>query len=91
MITKQVFFDDKLSETENLFGKEWITEEDHSRNFLNEFNKAKFQEMINFQRIFGEPESREDKLRRMWTRIYEADQRRKQEEIIQDEVLDQII
>ncbi len=47
--------------------------------------------MINYQRIFGEPESREDKLRRMWTRIYEADQRRKQEEIIQDEVLDQII
>ena len=47
--------------------------------------------MINFQRIFGEPESREDKLRRMWTRIYETDQRRKQEYIIQDEVLDQII
>ena len=47
--------------------------------------------MVNFQRIFGEPESREDKLRRMWTRIYEADQRRKQAEIIQDEVLDQII
>ena len=47
--------------------------------------------MINFQRIFGEPESREDKLRRMWTRIYEADQRRKQEEIIKNEVLDQNI
>jgi len=47
--------------------------------------------MVNFQKIFGEPETREDKLRRMWTRIYEADQRRKQEEIIQDEVLDQII
>ena len=47
--------------------------------------------MVNFQRIFGEPESREDKLRRMWTRIYEADQRRKQEEMFQDEVLDQII
>ena len=92
MITKQVFFDDKLSETENLFGKEWTTEEDHSRNFLNEFNKAKFQEMINLQRIFGEPESREDKLRRMWTRIYEADQRRKEEEIrIQDDSLDQIL
>ena len=42
MITKQVFFDDKLSESDNLFGKEWITEEDHSRSFLNEFNKAKF-------------------------------------------------
>ena len=42
MITKQVFFDDKLSETENLFGKEWITDEDYSRNFLNEFNKSKF-------------------------------------------------
>ena len=36
--------------------------------------------MIRFQHIFGEAESREDKLRRMWTRIYEADQRRKQEE-----------
>ena len=47
--------------------------------------------MINLQRIFGEPESREDKLRRMWTRIYETDQLRKQEEIIQDEVLDKII
>ena len=47
--------------------------------------------MINFQRIFAEPESREDKLRRMWTKIYETDQRRKQEEIIQDEVLDNVI
>ena len=47
--------------------------------------------MINFQRIFREPESREDKLRRMWTRIYEADQRRKQEEVGQEEGLDQII
>ena len=48
--------------------------------------------MINLQRIFGEPESREDKLRRMWTRIYEADQRRKQGEIsLQDDSLDQIL
>ena len=47
--------------------------------------------MINFQRILGKPESREDKLRRMWTRIYEADQRRKQEEVGQEEGLDQII
>ena len=47
--------------------------------------------MINFQRIFREPESREDKLRRMWTIIYEADQRRKREERIQDEGLDSII
>ena len=47
--------------------------------------------MINFQRIFEKPESREDKLRRMWTRIYEADQRRKQEEVGQEEGLDQII
>ena len=47
--------------------------------------------MINFQRIFGKPESREDKLRRMWTRIYEADQRRKHQEIGQEEGLDQII
>ena len=37
--------------------------------------------MINFQRIFRETESRQDKLRRMWTRIYEADQRRKQEQV----------
>ena len=47
--------------------------------------------MINFQRIFGEPESREDKLRQMWTRIYEADQRRKQEEVGQKDGFDQII
>ena len=48
--------------------------------------------MINFLRIFGKPESREDKLRRMWTRIYEADQRRKQEEIsLEDDSLDQIL
>ena len=42
MITKQVLFDDSLSEAENIFSKEWITEEDHSRSFLNEFNKDKF-------------------------------------------------
>ena len=47
--------------------------------------------MINFLRIFEEPESREDKLRRMWTKIYEADQLRKQEEFGHDEGLDQII
>ena len=47
--------------------------------------------MINFQRIFGKTESREDKLRRMWTKIYEADQLRKQEELGQEEALDQII
>ena len=48
--------------------------------------------MINFQQIFRDPESREDKLRRLWTRIYEADQRRKQEEIIlEDDSLDQIL
>ena len=47
--------------------------------------------MINLPRIFGKPESREDKLRRMWTRIYEADQRRKKEEMIQDDVMEQII
>ncbi len=35
--------------------------------------------MIKLQQIFGESESREDKLRRMWTRIYEADQLRKKE------------
>ena len=47
--------------------------------------------MINFQPFFGKPESREDKLRRMWTRIYESDQRRKQEKVCQEESLDQII
>ena len=48
--------------------------------------------MINFQRIFGESESREDKLRRMWTRIYEADQRRKQEEIsLEGDSLDKLL
>ena len=47
--------------------------------------------MFNFQKIFGESESRDDKLRTMWTRIYEADQRRKKEEIIQDERFEQNI
>ena len=47
--------------------------------------------MFIFQRIFRDPETREDKLRRMWTRIYEADQRRKQEEVGQEDCLDQII
>ena len=47
--------------------------------------------MINFLRIFEEPESREDKLRRMWTKIYEADTRRKHEEVAQEDGLDQII
>ena len=44
--------------------------------------------MIKFMRIFEEPESREDKLRRMWTRVYEADQRRKQDEEINEQGLD---
>ena len=47
--------------------------------------------MINFLRIFGNPESREDKLRRMWTKIYEANQLRKQEEVGPKEGLDQIL
>ena len=47
--------------------------------------------MINFLRIFEEPESREDKLRRMWTKIYEADTRRKHEEVGQEDGLDHII
>ena len=47
--------------------------------------------MINFQQIFGEPESREDKLRRMWTKIYEAEQRRKQQDIsLEDDSINQI-
>ena len=44
--------------------------------------------MIKFMRIFEEPESREDKLRRMWTRVYEADQRRKQDEESHEQGLD---
>ena len=48
--------------------------------------------MIKFQRIFVKPESREDKLRRMWTKIYEADQHRKRGEIsLEDDSLDQIL
>ena len=43
--------------------------------------------MIKFMRIFEEPESREDKLRRMWTRVYEADKRRKQDEGIHEQGL----
>jgi len=41
--------------------------------------------MFKLQQIFGESESREDKLRRMWTRLYEADQLRKKKEMIQME------
>ena len=37
--------------------------------------------MIKLLHIFGEGESREDKMRRMWTRIYEAEQLRKREEM----------
>ena len=37
--------------------------------------------MIKLLHILGEAESREDKMRRMWTKIYEADQRRKKEEL----------
>ena len=44
--------------------------------------------MIKFMGIFEEPESREDKLRRMWTRVYESDQRRKQDEEIHEQGLD---
>ena len=40
--------------------------------------------MINFLRFFGEPESREDKLKRLWTRIYEADRIRRIEERVQE-------
>ena len=47
--------------------------------------------MINLLRIFGKPESREDKLRRMWTKIYEADQRRKLEECRQEDSFEQIL
>ena len=44
--------------------------------------------MIKFMRIFEEPESQEDKLRQMWTRVYEADQRRNQNEEIHEQGLD---
>ena len=40
--------------------------------------------MINFLRFFGEPESREDKLKGMLTRIYEADRIRRIEERVQE-------
>ena len=40
--------------------------------------------MINFLRFFGESESREHKLKRMWTRIYEADRLRRIEERVQE-------
>ena len=47
--------------------------------------------MLNLQSIFGKPESREDKLRILWTKIYETEQRRKHEESIQNEEFNQII
>ena len=44
--------------------------------------------MFNILRFYGEPESREDKLKQMWTRISEADQRQRQEEEIHRQGLD---
>ena len=44
--------------------------------------------MINFLRFFGEPVSREEALKRMWTIISEADQRRRLEEEIHRQDLD---
>ena len=44
--------------------------------------------MIKYLRFFEDPESREDKLRRMWTRVYEADLRQKQNEKIHEQGLD---
>ena len=79
MITKQAIIEDDLAEIEKILEEYWITEEDRFRSILNELDEAKVWEMIKFLRIFEEPESREDKLRRMWTRIYEADQHRKQD------------
>lgn len=44
--------------------------------------------MMKFLQIFEEPESRDDKLRRMWTKIYDAEQRRKKERDIDKEELE---
>ena len=43
---------------------------------------------MKFLQIFEEPESRDDKLRRMWTKIYDEDQRRKKERDIDKEELE---
>ena len=43
---------------------------------------------MKFLRIFEEPESRDDKLRRMWTRIYDAEQRRKKDRDIDNDELE---
>jgi len=43
---------------------------------------------MKFLQIFEEPESRDDKLRRMWTKIYDAEQRRKKERDIDKEELE---
>ena len=40
--------------------------------------------MIKFLRFFGELESREEKLKRKWTRIYEADRLRRIEKRVQE-------
>ena len=44
--------------------------------------------MIKYLRFFDDPESRQDKLRRMWTGVMQAEQRRKQEEEIEEQGLD---
>lgn len=43
---------------------------------------------MKFLQIFEESESRDDKLRRMWTKIYDAEQRRKKERDIDKEELE---
>ena len=43
--------------------------------------------MIRYLRFFGERESRQDKLRRMWTRIYETESSKQQNQ--EDKEIDQ--
>lgn len=43
--------------------------------------------MINFLKIFKDPETRDDKLRRMWTKIYEEEQRKKHDQEIKEDKL----
>ena len=44
--------------------------------------------MIKYLRFFDDPESRQDKLRRMWTRVMQAEQRQKQKDEIEEKGLD---
>ena len=72
---EKAVIEDDLAECEEILNDVWVKEESREEQEMT---------MIKFLRFFGEPESREEKLKRMWTRIYEADRIRRIEERVQE-------